>query len=65
MEQLVRNTPRSAVAPNILSVIKVIAPHMDVTDLPSLSTIRKRRIALDIVCHTLAAYQLAKADHWK
>ena len=65
MEHLVLNTPPAAVATNILSVIKAIAPHMDVTNLPSISTIRKGRTVLDTVCHTLAAYQLAKAEHWK
>ena len=65
MEQIVLNTPPSAVAPNILSIIKAIVPHMDVTNLSSVSTIRKGRTVLDTVCHTITAYQLAKSGHWK
>ena len=65
MEQLVSSTPPSAIVANMLSVIKVIAPNMEVNKLPSISTVRKGRTILDGACTTLAAYKLAKADTWK
>ena len=65
MEQLVSSTPPTAIVANILSVIKVMAPNMEVNELPSISTVRKGRTLLDGVCSTLAAYKLAKADTWK
>ena len=54
MEQLVSSTPPSAIVANMLSVIKVIiAPNMEVNELPSISTVRKGRTLLDGVCSVL------------
>jgi hypothetical protein len=66
MEQLVLYyTPLVAIVHNILSVIKAIAPKIEVKELPSISTISIRKgctiIIMDTVCHTLAAYKTSKS----
>ena len=65
MEQLVGNTPPAAINHNILSVIKVLSPSMDVKDLPHISTVKRGRRVMSTVSHILAAYKLAKATEWK
>ena len=54
MEQPVSSTPPTAIVANMLSVIKGIAPNMEVNELPSISTVRKGRTILDAVCSILS-----------
>ena len=63
--QLVNNTPPASINSNILSVLKVFSPKTKVRDLPHVNTIRTGRTLLGLVCHTLAAYRLAKSKYWK
>ena len=62
--QLVNGTPPSSVNDNIVAHVKKFSPTTDIVDLPSIWTIRRARTVLLIICQTLAAYRLSKADKW-
>ena len=64
LEQLVNGTPPSSVNDNIVAHVKKFSPTTDIVDLPSIWTIRRARTVLLIICQTLAAYRLSKADKW-
>ena len=65
LEQLVNGTPPSSVNDNIVAHVKTFSPTTDIVDLPSIWTIRRARTVLLIICQTLAAYRLSKADKWE
>lgn len=64
MEALINGTPPSAIRANIQLHIETFAPFIDTVELPSLWTIRRARTVILVICQTLAAYRLAKADKW-
>ena len=61
MELLVNGTPPSAVNKNIISHIRRFCPKCDISELPSIWTIRRARSVLLIVVQTLSVYRLGGA----
>ena len=64
MEGLLNGSTPRAVRENIQTHIDTFAPGVKISELPSLWTIRRARTVLLVICQTLAAYRLAKADKW-
>ena len=64
MESLLNGSPPRAVRENIKTHLATFAPGVKISELPSLWTIRRARTVLLVICQTLAAYRLAKADKW-
>ena len=64
MELLVNGTPPSAVNKNIISHIRRFCPKCDISELPSIWTIRRARSVLLIVVQTLSVYRLGGAKKW-
>jgi len=65
LEQLVNGTPPSSVSANISAHVMKFSPTTKIKELPSIWTIRRARSVLLVICQTLAAYRLAKAEKWE